>query len=89
MFGGTWVFGMPLCLVSPQREQLDSYRALNKGNCSSESKLLSNKYRISWLTAKPGQVFYRLVGTFFPPLPGDVLELEDERQPCVTVGNHK
>lgn len=76
-------------LISPQREQMDSYRDLNKGNCSSERVLLSNKYKISWMTSKPGQVFYRLVGTHFSTLPGDALELEGEKQSYVTLGGHR
>lgn len=72
-----------VCLISPQREQMDSYRGLNKGDCSSERVLLSNKYRISWMLAKLEQVFYRLVGTHFFPLPGDSLELEGEKQPVL------
>lgn len=78
-----------VCLISPQREQIDSYRALNKENCSSERERLSNKYRISWIIAKPEQVFYRLVGTHFFHLPGDVLELEGEKQLCVTMEDQK
>lgn len=78
------------CLISSQREQLESYRTLNKDNGSSERQSLSNTYRISWIIAKPDQVFYSLVSThFFPPLPGDALEWEGRKQPCVTAGDHK
>lgn len=54
-----------------------------------QKELLSNKYRISWIIAKLEQVFYRLVAHIFFPLPGDVLELEGEKQTCVTVGDYK
>lgn len=71
---GLW--NATLCLISAQREQIDSYRALNKKNCSLERDVLSNRYRISWIVAKPEQVFYRLAGTcfFFFLLPGSALE---------------
>lgn len=67
VFFGMWVVGMLPCVWFHLRgEQMDSYRALNKEDCSSERALLSNKCRISWMVAKPEQVFYRLVGTHFP-----------------------
>lgn len=81
---GLW--NATLCLISLLRQQIDSYKPLNKENCSSERERLSNKYRISWIIAKSEQVFYRLLGTHFFLLPGDVLELEGEQQLYVTIG---
>lgn len=54
------------CVFDFTSEGADGFLwSLNKDDCSSERALLSNKYRISWMMAKPKQVFYSLVGTHF------------------------